>query len=774
MWSVSKRRDEPPDTRKSIEFEPPSEEESVLLSPNRRRDLDSDDQDRGIYDRDSGKNARNRDRDRDNYRARDDGKYSRDREDHSYDRDLDDRKYDRDVDDRKFDGDREDSEKYDRKKSRRRDRDDYGKDQNNYNLEDRDGDYDRDSSYDRGRKDGKYDRGRRKYDQDSREYGTSENTSNATTPPPSATPPPLSSRSNRSYRSADYRKYSPGRRGYDSRNPRRNSTGDPNNAEPFIELRVRSNRSRRSPSPNRDRSPSIPDRPRNHRRAYSEKVNSNECWERHFSSSRSHKDDLDDCATPIDRVSTPYFKNKNSKSHFPDDHSNHSDRRRQRSFESPGGRRSPRGRKNRDREYEDDIKLEYRPGYPSRHYEEDRRYHDRREKSSKTRVVSYLVNSRGHRERFELPSRYEAIKIIGEGAYATVIEAKDTKYSKLVAIKKNRNVFDSRVNATRVLRELQLLARAWHPDVIELQGALCPDLKDIETFEDLYLIMPKMDATLSKVVQVSELSTEHIKYLLYQMLRGLLYLHSAGVIHRDLKTENVLVNGENSDLKIADFGLVKSIQQFKDDVEMTQYVSTRWYRAPQIVCGFVDYGYEVDVWAVGCIFAEMLLKEPLFQGHSNIDQMKRIFRVLGTPTRRELDWVKEPRVMNWLCSFTDFPENGSFYELFANQSKDCKDLLRRLLEVNPKDRITVSDALSHPFLRDVREKNTEVRAPEKILVGTRRPEFDGDWDESEREPDDRILATIFGCRHLIFQELKCFRRIKRRAKQLAELKSDDD
>jgi len=753
MWSFSKRRDEPLDTRKSLEYiEQPSEEESVLLSPNRRRDLDSYDQDRGNYDRDSGKDARDRERDSDNYdRGRDERKYNLVRDSDAYDLSRDDRKYDLD---------REDSEKYDRKNSRGRDRDNYD-DRGNYALDDRDGgDYDRDSSYDRGRKDGKYDRGRRKK---SREFGTSENTSNATSPAPSASPR-LSSRSNRSY---SYRKNSPGSRGYDPRNnPRRNSTGNPN-AEPFIEIRASSNRCRRSPSP-RERSPSITDRPpRNHKRAYSENVNSNECWERHFSSSRSY----DDGGTPCD------VKHKSKSKYYQDDYSTHSDRRRQRSFESPVDRRcrSPRPRKNRDREYEDDIKLGYRSGCPSRHYEEDRRrYNDRREKSIKTRVVSYLLNSRGHRERFELPARYEAIKIIGEGAYATVIEAKDTKYDKLVAIKKNRNVFGSRVNATRVLRELQLLARAWHPDVIELQGALCPDLKDVGTFEDLYLIMPKMDANLSKIVQFSELSDEHVKYLLYQMLRGLLYLHSAGVIHRDLKTENVLVNGENSDLKIADFGLVKSIQQFKDDVEMTQYVSTRWYRAPQIVCGFVDYGYEVDVWAVGCIFAEMLLKEPLFQGHSNTDQMKRIFRVLGTPARRELEWVKEPRVMNWLRTFTDFPEDGSFYELFADQSKDCKDLLRRLLEVNPKDRITVSEALSHPFLRDVREKNTEVLAPEKILVGTRRPEFEGDWDESDREPDDRILKTIFGCRHLIFQELKCFRRIKRRAKQLAEQKSDDD
>jgi tRNA A-37 threonylcarbamoyl transferase component Bud32 len=235
-----------------------------------------------------------------------------------------------------------------------------------------------------------------------------------------------------------------------------------------------------------------------------------------------------------------------------------------------------------------------------------------------------LINNRGVEEKFNVPKRYEVLKIIGQGAYATVVEAFDHKHGKIVAIKKNRNVFCNRVNAIRMLRELQLLARTWHRDVIKLIAALCPSFNNIETFRDVYLIMPRLDVSLDRVINVMRLPLGHVKYLLYQLLRGLLYLHSAGIIHRDLKTANILINEERAELKIADFGLSRVVEEAGDE-ELTQYIFTRWYRAPQVICGIKAYKYEVDVWAVGCIFGEMLLQKPIFPGHSSLDQMKTIF-----------------------------------------------------------------------------------------------------------------------------------------------------
>merc|ERR1719285_111903 len=378
-----------------------------------------------------------------------------------------------------------------------------------------------------------------------------------------------------------------------------------------------------------------------------------------------------------------------------------------------------------------------------------------------TNKLFVLTNDRGVEEKFNVPKRYEVLKIIGQGAYATVVEAFDHKHGKIVAIKKNRNVFCNRINAIRMLRELQLLARTWHRDVIKLLAALCPSFNNIETFRDVYLIMPRLNVSLDRVISVMELPLGHVKYLLYQLLRGLHYLHSAGIIHRDLKTANILINEERAELKIADFGLSRVVEEAGRE-ELTQYIFTRWYRAPQIICGFKAYKYEVDVWAVGCIFGEMLLQKPLFPGHSSLDQMKTIFEVLGTPPLEELTWVRDRRLKNWLHNLGECGGKGTFDDKFAKiMDDDCKALLRNLLRINPNQRITVEEALEHPFLEDTREVETETKAPKRVVIGSRASAVTGS-DDSGDEKDLSILS----CRHLIYQELKCLKKIKRKTRRL--------
>jgi len=372
-----------------------------------------------------------------------------------------------------------------------------------------------------------------------------------------------------------------------------------------------------------------------------------------------------------------------------------------------------------------------------------------------------LTNDRGVEEKFNLPKRYEVLKIIGQGAYATVVEAYDHKHGKIVAIKKNRNVFCNRINAIRMLRELQLLARTWHRDVIKLTAALCPSFSNIETFRDVYLIMPKLDVSLDRVINAMKLPIGHVKYLLYQLLRGLLYLHSAGIIHRDLKTANILINEERAELKIADFGLSRVVEEAGRE-ELTQYIFTRWYRAPQIICGIKAYKYEVDVWAVGCIFGEMLLQKPVFPGHSSLDQMKTIFEVMGTPPLEELTWVRDRRLKNWLHNLGKCGGKGTFDEKFAEIDDDnCKNLQRRLLKINPNQRISVEEALEDPFLADTREVKTETKAPKRVVIGSLASAVTGS-DDSGDEKDLSILS----CRHLIYQELKCLKKIKRKTRRL--------
>merc|ERR1719285_197006 len=229
-------------------------------------------------------------------------------------------------------------------------------------------------------------------------------------------------------------------------------------------------------------------------------------------------------------------------------------------------------------------------------------------------------------ERFLLYDRYKATgKMLGKGAYAAVCEALDTKTNKKVAIKKNKGIFAELEDAKRILREIKLMSHFDHPDIVPLIGVIAVEEDEIDTYEDAYLVMELMQVNLAKVIKKQKLQSIHYKFFLYQMLRGLKYIHSAGVIHRDLKPENILVNGEDCNLKITDFGLARGVWKEKGDSWLlTEYVVTRWYRAPEIMCSKKMYDEAIDVWATGCIFAELFLKKPLFPGRDHLDQLKVI------------------------------------------------------------------------------------------------------------------------------------------------------
>ncbi|MEE6481058.1 hypothetical protein FKM82_012746 [Ascaphus truei] len=163
-----------------------------------------------------------------------------------------------------------------------------------------------------------------------------------------------------------------------------------------------------------------------------------------------------------------------------------------------------------------------------------------------------------------------------------------------------------------------------HENVIGLLDVFTPSTS-IENFHEVYLVTNLMGADLNNIVKCQKLTDDHIQFLIYQLLRGLKYIHSAGIIHRDLKPSNLAVN-EDCELRILDFGLAR-----QTDDEMTGYVATRWYRAPEIMLNWMHYNQTVDIWSVGCIMAELLKGKALFPGNDYIDQLKRIMEVVGTP-----------------------------------------------------------------------------------------------------------------------------------------------
>ncbi|EFE31556.1 MAP kinase MpkC [Trichophyton benhamiae CBS 112371] len=197
--------------------------------------------------------------------------------------------------------------------------------------------------------------------------------------------------------------------------------------------------------------------------------------------------------------------------------------------------------------------------------------------------------------------------------------AKDQLTNQAVAVKKIMKPFSTPVLAKRTYRELKLLKHLRHENVISLSDIF------ISPLEDIYFVTELLGTDLHRLLTSRPLEKQFIQYFLYQILRGLKYVHSAGVVHRDLKPSNILIN-ENCDLKICDFGLARV-----QDPQMTGYVSTRYYRAPEIMLTWQKYDVEVDVWSAGCIFAEMLTGRPLFPGKDHVNQFSIITELLGTP-----------------------------------------------------------------------------------------------------------------------------------------------
>ncbi|KAL5704724.1 mitogen-activated protein kinase [Ranunculus cassubicifolius] len=294
---------------------------------------------------------------------------------------------------------------------------------------------------------------------------------------------------------------------------------------------------------------------------------------------------------------------------------------------------------------------------------------------------------------FEIDTKYVPIKPIGRGAYGIVCSSINRETNEKVAIKKINNAFDNRIDALRTLRELKLLRHLRQENVIALKDVMVPIHR--RSFKDVYLVYELMDTDLHQIIKSSQsLSNDHCQYFLFQLLRGLKYLHSANILHRDLKPGNLLVNA-NCDLKICDFGLARTSsgkEQF-----MTEYVVTRWYRAPELLLCCDKYDTSIDVWSVGCIFAELLGHKPLFPGTECLNQLKLIINVLGSQSESDLEFIDNPKARRYIKSLPYSPRI-SLGRLYPNANPLAIDLLQRMLIFDPSKRISVIEALQHPYM----------------------------------------------------------------------------
>ena len=289
--------------------------------------------------------------------------------------------------------------------------------------------------------------------------------------------------------------------------------------------------------------------------------------------------------------------------------------------------------------------------------------------------------------------------------------ASDTRYDRKVAIKKCNNAFDDVIDGKRILREIKLLQHFRHENVISILDMIPPS--NVSKYKDVYMVLSYMESDLHKIIYSrNKLTDQHFQYFTYQILRGLKYIHACGVIHRDLKPSNLLVNS-NCDLKICDFGLARSLSW---DFELTEYVVTRWYRAPEIMCSCQDYDEKIDVWSVGCILAEMVRRKPLFPGDHYISQLNLIFALIGVPKDdTDLECVGNVKALQYIKKLKpQQPKN--FKEYFNGASDLCIDFIKGCLQFNPKKRLSVQQALEHPYLKAIHD-------PKKLVECERSVDF---------------------------------------------------
>ncbi|KAK1558371.1 hypothetical protein Q3G72_001626 [Acer saccharum] len=272
---------------------------------------------------------------------------------------------------------------------------------------------------------------------------------------------------------------------------------------------------------------------------------------------------------------------------------------------------------------------------------------------------------------FEVSRKYvPPIRPVGRGAYGIVCAAVNSETREEVAIKKIGNAFDNRIDAKRTLREIKLLRHMDHENVVALKDIIRPPMK--ENFNDVYIVYELMDTDLHQIIRShQDLTDDHCRYFLYQLLRGLRYVHSANVLHRDLKPK---------------------------------------------------YTAAIDIWSVGCILGEIMTRTPLFPGKDYVHQLRLITELIGSPDESSLGFLRSDNARRYVRMLPQFPKQN-FSARFPNVSPGAVDLLEKMLVFDPNRRITVDEALCHPYLAPLHDINEEPVCPRPFSFDFEHPSF---------------------------------------------------
>ncbi|XP_017064036.1 extracellular signal-regulated kinase 7 isoform X2 [Drosophila eugracilis] len=332
-------------------------------------------------------------------------------------------------------------------------------------------------------------------------------------------------------------------------------------------------------------------------------------------------------------------------------------------------------------------------------------YTDNKENKENS-MASQATNPAQERRIHELDQNVESIfeirKRLGKGAYGIVWKAIDKRHKETVALKKIFDAFRDDTDAQRTYREVIFLrAFRHHPNIIRLL-----DVYKAGNNLDFYLVFEFMESDLHNVIKKGDVLKDiHKRFVMYQLINAIKYMHSGNVIHRDLKPSNILIDSKCR-LKVADFGLARTLftkrKNEMDDMDndgmLTDYVATRWYRAPEILVASRNYTKGIDMWGLGCVLGEMIRQKPLFQGTSTINQIEKIVSALPDVTQRDIDSIGPSFGTVLLSKKIHRDRRYSLDEMLRNCCDDAISLVKSLLVLNPHGRLTAKAAIQHSYV----------------------------------------------------------------------------
>ena len=307
-------------------------------------------------------------------------------------------------------------------------------------------------------------------------------------------------------------------------------------------------------------------------------------------------------------------------------------------------------------------------------------------------------------------NKYEIMGVVGEGAYGVVLKCRNKETQEIVAVKKFKEGDDDEAVKKTTLREVKMLRNLRQSNIVYLKEAFRRKSK-------LFLVFEYMEKNLLEVLEDNPrgLSPEEVRSYIFQLVRAVHFCHDHNVVHRDIKPENLLVNpptGKSGDpkfghLKLCDFGFARTLPS--KNVDLTDYVSTRWYRSPELLIGSTSYGKEVDQWAIGCIMGELIDGQPLFPGESDVDQLYIIQKIIGPITKSHLKrFLTNPNFTG--LKFPDVSNPQGLEKRYGHRiDKDGLDFMKRLLKMEPNERLTGAQCLQHPYFSAFRNERVAVR-----------------------------------------------------------------